>query len=323
MRASSEFSIWPDVSIGKRFRESAESEFETFSTLSTCSLYSTLLGFSRAPSRTVAAGNAVQSPKQKTAGSTDTAIPQTCEDQTVSTTSPHSEEPAYRRIEGAIRRRIDAGQLKPGNMVPSERELARIHRVSLMTARHALTELARDGIVERRRGAGTFVSLPRVQFNKLLGYTEQTTSLGLTAHSRIVTSTVVSHESEIAARLGLAPTARIVRLERVRLAQNEPVALEVGYWSEDEFPDLLRGTIGGMSLFSALEHDCGVALAYADEEIDATDADQRMADLLRVGKSTSLLRIRQLIFSTTGKATVYVTGFYRSGRHTLRIRRFR
>jgi GntR family transcriptional regulator len=233
------------------------------------------------------------------------------------------EEPAYKRIQGAIRRRIDAGHLKPGNMVPSERELARTHQVSLMTARHALTELARDGIVERRRGAGTFVAPPRVQFNKLLGYNEQMASLGLTAHSRIVTSTVVSRESEIAARLGLAPTARIVRLERVRLAQNEPVALEAAYWSEDEFPDLLRSTLDGMSLFSALEHDCSVALAYADEEIDATDADQRMAELLRVGKGAPLLRIRQLIFSATGKATVFVTGFYRSGRHTLRIRRFR
>jgi GntR family transcriptional regulator len=237
--------------------------------------------------------------------------------------SRRSEEPAYKRIEGALRRQIDAGQLKPGNMVPSERELARMHRVSLMTARHALTELTRDGIVERRRGAGTFVAPPRVQFNKLLGYNEQMASLGLTARSVIVASTVVRNESEIAARLGLAPTAPIVRLERVRLAQNEPVALEVGYWSEEEFGDLLQSTLDGKSLFSALEHECGVALAYADEEIDATDADQRLADLLRVAKGTPLLRIRQLIFSTTGKATVYVTGFYRSGRHTLRIRRFR
>lgn len=241
----------------------------------------------------------------------------------MSTMSRRSEEPAYKKIQGAIRRRIDAGQLKPGNIVPSERQLARIYRVSLMTARHALTELARDGIVERRHGAGTFVAPPRVQFNKLLGYTEQMASLGLTANSRIVASTVANREPEIAARLGLAPTARIARLERVRLAQNEPVALEIGYWSEDEFPDLLRRTLDGMSLFSALERECGVSLAYADEEIDVTDADQRMADLLRVGKDTPLLRIRQLIFSTTGKATVYVTGFYRSGRHTLRIRRFR
>jgi GntR family transcriptional regulator len=241
----------------------------------------------------------------------------------VSTMPRHPAEPAYRRIQEAVRRKIVSGQLKPGNMVPSERELARIHRVSLMTARHALTELARNGIVERRHGAGTFVAPPRVQFNKLLGYTEQMASLGLTAQSRIVGSTVVTHEAEIAARLGLAPTARIVRLERVRLAHSEAAALEVAYWSQDEFPDLLRRTLEGMSLFVALERDCGIALVYADEEIDVTDADQRVAGLLQIGRSTPLLRIRQLIFSTTGKATVYVTGFYRSGRHTLRIRRFR
>ncbi|MGC2637441.1 MAG: GntR family transcriptional regulator [Acidobacteriaceae bacterium] len=241
----------------------------------------------------------------------------------MSTLPRHTDEPAYRRIQEAIRLKITNGQLKPGNMVPSERELARMHRVSLMTARHALTELARNGIVERRHGAGTFVSPPRVQFNKLLGYTEQMASLGLTAQSRIVASTIVTHESEIAARLGLPPTARIVRLERLRLAQNEAAALEVAYWSEKEFSDLLRKTLDGMSLFFALERDCGVALAYADEEIDVTDADPHMAGLLRIGRNTPLLRIRQLIFSTTGQATVYVTGFYRSGRHTLRIRRFR
>ncbi len=234
-----------------------------------------------------------------------------------------SDEPAYRKIQNAIRRRIDSGQLKPGNVVPSERELARVHNVSLMTARHALTELARDGIVERRHGAGTFVAPPKVHFNKLLGYTEQMASLGLTAHSRIVSSSIVNREQEIAARLGLAPTARLGRLERVRLAADEPVALEVCYWSADEYPSLMNAPLDRVSLFSVLERECGVRLAYADEEIDATDADQRMADLLILPKGTPLLRMRQLIFSATGRATVYVTGFYRSGRHTLRIRRFR
>ena len=62
--------------------------------------------------------------------------------------------PAYKRIQGIILKRIESGQLKPGDEVSSERELARIHRVSLMTARHALAELEREGMVERRRGAG-------------------------------------------------------------------------------------------------------------------------------------------------------------------------
>lgn len=249
------------------------------------------------------------------------SAPERC--QVSGTMANRNEEPAYKRIQGAIRRRIDSGQLKPGNLVPSERELARLHRVSLMTARHALTELARDGIVERRHGAGTFVAPPKVQFNKLLGYTEQMASLGLTAHSRIVSSSVVNREHEIAARLGLAPTSRLGRLERVRLAADEPVALEVCYWSADEFPELQDAPLDRTSLFSVLERECGLSMAYADEEIDATDADQRMADLLHIHRGAPLLRMRQLIFSSTGKATVYVTGFYRSGRHTLRIRRFR
>src|SRR6202044_3477604 len=113
--------------------------------------------------------------------------------------------PAYKRIQGTILKRLESGQLKPGNAVPSERELARIHSVSLMTARHALTELARDGLVERRHGSGTFVAPPKVHFNKLLGYTEQMASRGLTAHSPIVSSSIVNREHEIAARLGLPP----------------------------------------------------------------------------------------------------------------------
>ncbi|HTW61370.1 MAG TPA: GntR family transcriptional regulator [Terracidiphilus sp.] len=232
-------------------------------------------------------------------------------------------EPIYRQIQNALRRRIDSGQLKPGYPVPSERELARLHKVSLMTARHALSEMARDGIVERRHGAGTFVAPPRVQFNKLLGYTEQMASLGLTANSRVVTCGIVTREHEIAARLGMAPTARLGKVERVRLAGDEPVALETCYWSADEYPNLVDAPLERVSLFGLMEREFGVGLAYSDEEIDATDADVRLADILAITRGSPLLRIRQLIFSTKSRATVYVVGFYRSGRHTLRVRRFR
>jgi GntR family transcriptional regulator len=233
------------------------------------------------------------------------------------------DEPAYKRIQSAIRQRIDSGELKPGDVVDSERELARIHSVSLMTARHALADLAQEGIVERRHGAGTFVAPPQIHFNKLLSYTEQMASLGLTTHSRIVSSAVVTREHEIAARLGLSPTCRLIKIERVRSAGDEPVALEVCYLSAEEYATILDMPLERTSLFGALERECGVELAYADEEIDATHADHRIARLLNIPSGSPLLRIRQLIFSTKGRATVYVTGLYRSGRHTLRIRRFR
>jgi GntR family transcriptional regulator len=232
-------------------------------------------------------------------------------------------EPAYKKIKNAIRQRIESGRLQPGDPIPSERDLAKIHHVSLMTARHAVIELTRDGVVERRRGAGTFVAPPQVHFNKLLAYTEQMASVGLAAHSRTISRAVVSGEHEVAARLGVPSGSRLARLERVRLAGSEPVALEICYWPADEFRPLLDAPLDHSSLFASLESKCGVQLAYADEEIDVTTADSNMADLLSIPRGAPLLRIRQVIFSTTGKATLYVTGFYRSGRHTLRIRRFR
>src|SRR6478752_3884502 len=91
--------------------------------------------------------------------------------------------PAYKRIQSVIWKRIETGQLKPGDVVDSERELARIHGVSLMTARHALTSLEREGMVVRKRGAGTFVAPPKIHFNKLMSYTEQMASRGLIAGS--------------------------------------------------------------------------------------------------------------------------------------------
>jgi len=238
-------------------------------------------------------------------------------------TQSRKDEPAYKRIQSAIRQRIEAGELKPGDVVDSERELARIHGVSLMTARHALADLAQEGIVDRRHGAGTFVAPPQIHFNKLLSYTEQMASLGLAIHSKILFSGIVTREPEIAARFGLSPTSRLIKIERVRSAGDEPVALEVCYLPADEFSALVDVPLDRTSLFGALERECGVELAYADEEIDATHSDHRISRLLSIPGNSPLLRIRQLIFSTKGRATVYVTGLYRSGRHTLRIRRFR
>src|SRR5271168_1066002 len=110
--------------------------------------------------------------------------------------------PVYKRIQNAIRKRIEAAELNPGDVVASERELAKTHKVSLMTARHALTSLEREGIVERRRGAGTFVAAPKIHFNRLMSYTEQMASRGLIACSHLLSVKLIERESEIAARLG-------------------------------------------------------------------------------------------------------------------------
>jgi GntR family transcriptional regulator len=231
--------------------------------------------------------------------------------------------PVYKKIQNAIRKQIDDSKLHPGDAVASERELSRIHKVSLMTARHALAGLEREGVVERRRGAGTFVASPRIHFNKLMSYSEQMSSRGLAPRSRILAAKVITHDAEVAARLGLPATSQLVKIERLRQTGEDPFALETCYLPADDYAGLVNVSLGRVSLFATLERDYGIELAYADEEVDATAADAHIADLLGVAWGSSVMRIRQVIYSSKGKAIIYGVGFYRSERHTLFIRRFR
>jgi GntR family transcriptional regulator len=156
-----------------------------------------------------------------------------------------------------------------------------------------------------------------------MSYTEQMASRSLTAGSKILFSKIIYDEQEIAARLALPTNTGIIKLERLRHSSEEPFALETCYFSSEEFPNLLSLPLNRESLFKVLEREYQVELGYADEEIDATAADTRTAELLSVSRGEPLMRIRQLIYSTKGKAITYVLGFYRSDRHKLLIRRFR
>ena len=231
--------------------------------------------------------------------------------------------PAYQRIQKVIRLRIELGELKPGATVDSERELAKRHKVSLMTARHALAELQREGLVERHPGAGTFVAPPKIHFNKLTSFTENMASRSLSAQSLVLSTAVVDGDHDIAARLALPPGSHLLVIKRIRQAANEPFALETCYLSAEDFADVVNAPLEKLSLFALLEREHSLQLAHADEEIDATAADAKTAELLEIPKGAPLLRIRQIIYSTQGKAVLYVLGLYRSDRHTLRIRRFR
>jgi GntR family transcriptional regulator len=231
--------------------------------------------------------------------------------------------PAYKQIQTSIIKRLEAGQLKPGDLVESERELSKIHGVSLMTARHALAGLERQGKVLRRRGAGTFVAPPKIHFNKLMSYAEQMSARGLNISSKLLSLNVIDTAPELAARLALPAASRLIKLERLRLGGEEPFAIETCYLSADDFGGLIRAPLDRASLFSILELDYGLQIAHADEEVDATTADAHTARLLGMPQGSALLRIRQQIFSTQGKIVIYVLGLYRSDRHIVLIRRFR
>jgi GntR family transcriptional regulator len=231
--------------------------------------------------------------------------------------------PAPEGIQAAILKCMDSRQLKAGDLVDSERELAKIHRVSLMTPRHALAGLERERTVGRCRGAGTFVAAPKIHFNKLISFSEQMADRGLVARSRVLSISPIGNEQEVAARLALPAGSRLIRIERLGLGAEEPFALETCYLSGEKFGALVRVSLKRGSLSAFLDRGYAVSLAHAGAEIDATIADPQSARLMCVARHSPLLRIRQVIYCSKGKATAFVLGLYRSSRHTLLIRSYR
>jgi GntR family transcriptional regulator len=230
--------------------------------------------------------------------------------------------PAYRRIAAELTRRIDAGKLRQGDAVPSERELAAEFAVSLMTARHALQEMTADGLLSRRPNVGTFVAPPRIHFNKLTSFTEEMLGRGLAPQSRILTAVLTTREDEVCSRLSLPAGTELVCIERLRLSGKDPFSIESCYLPASRFGGILQQHLERKSLFSTLAGLYGVTLSYADEEIDATSADARTSRLLAVRLGSPILRIRQVLYGQA-EPIIYCAALYRSDRHSLLIRRFR
>jgi GntR family transcriptional regulator len=146
---------------------------------------------------------------------------------------------------------------------------------------------------------------------------------GLSVRTKVLSFNVVDNEHEAAARLALNAGTPVIRVERLRLGGEEPFALETCYLPAQQFSRLDSESLERGSLFSILQYDYGVEFSYSDEEIDATNPSPATARLLKLPRGLPLLRIRQVIYSTKSRPTIYVLGFYRSDRHRLLLRRYR
>src|ERR1700730_13034526 len=126
-----------------------------------------------------------------------------------------------------------------------------------------------------------------------MSYTEQMSGRSLSVSSKLLSLGLIDTEHEIAARLTLRATSRLMKVDRLRMGANEPFAIETCYLSADDFVGLAQAPLDRVSLFSILEQDYGLEIAHADEEIDATSADPHTAKLLGIPHGAPVLRIRQ------------------------------
>lgn len=227
--------------------------------------------------------------------------------------------PLFRQISDGVRRQIEAGDLKPGDAIPSEREYVEQLGVSRMTVRAALDELEREGLLVRQHGRSTVVAGTRIRKNALgfMSFTEDMRSRGLEASSRLLKLEAEAADAAVAAQLGLGVGERVIRIERVRLANAEPMALERCFLPHARFAGLLGEDLTRQSLYDVLERRFNCRPMLAEESIEAVLLDALEARQLDVARHSPALLARRITRDEQGQLIEAVQTLYRADRYRM------
>jgi GntR family transcriptional regulator len=227
--------------------------------------------------------------------------------------------PLYHQLKASILRDIDAGRWRPGEQLPTEDALMTRFRVSKITVRQALRDLAQLGYIRREQGRGTFVQGPPLEEGprELKSFTAEMRSHRLRASSRVLEQGLVPAPPEIADRLAIAADAPVFRLYRLRLADEEPMGVQTAYIPTALAPDIDRIPFADASLYEVLATRFSLYPASARETHQAVSVPDEIASLLRTPAGSPALMAERLTTLADGRPLEYVHSIMRGDRYRI------
>lgn len=233
----------------------------------------------------------------------------------MSVADDHAPEPKYYRLKQALVADLLA-TTPPGGLIPPERVLAGKFDTSRTTLRKALQELVGEGRLMRRQGSGTFVAPPKVaQRLQLTSYTEDMVAQGLQPTSRLLDVTTIKADTELAGLLAIRRGMRVTRIQRLRLGDGEPMAIETTHLPAARFPDVAEAIAEAGSLYGLLRERHGLELARAEETIETAVARPDEARLLGTEIGVPLLLLSRHSIDRDGEPFEWVRSVYRGDRY--------
>jgi len=222
--------------------------------------------------------------------------------------------PLYLQLKASLATRIADGLLQPGTPLPSERQLCEEFGVSRTTVREALRELSRQGLIRTVPGRGAFVATPQFDLTvrvSLAGFTGDIRREGMTPSSRLLgAGLVMSPSLAIIEAMGLEPGDELVRIERLRLVNNIPLALHTSYLNHHLCPQILQHNLAEESVFQLLRSEYGLRLTRAREQVYAALADEQEMELLNLAYPAAVLRAERTTFLDTGEVIEFALAIY-------------
>ena len=224
--------------------------------------------------------------------------------------------PLYHQVEEILYRWITE-HMKPGEILPSEKELCDIFQVSRSVIRQALGNLVNRGVIERQRGKGTIVARPKINeylMAKLIGFYADMKAQGLTPVTKLLSQEIIEADDILAYYLDLNVGDKVAKIERLRYIENEPILTVTTYIPYNLCPTILEEDLESNSLYEILKSKYNINLIWGERIIEAITAESRDAKLLKVKKGAPLLFLRSITYTENNVPVEYYEAKHRADR---------
>jgi GntR family transcriptional regulator len=221
--------------------------------------------------------------------------------------------PLYETVEATLAAGIADGSLPPETQLPPEEGLTERFKVSRTTVRKAIQNLIERGLVEVRRGKGTFVTQPKItqELTELTGFVEDMQALGRSPTARLLDKRIVAADEAVARQLALASGTLVFRLRRVRLADGVAMSFDETYLPRDIGEKVADNDLEAEPVFALLEEKYDTPLVEAEYKLEAAAADAVAAEALEVPTGSPIFLIERTSYTTGNRPVDYERLHYR------------
>ncbi|WP_395317886.1 GntR family transcriptional regulator [Fructilactobacillus frigidiflavus] len=219
--------------------------------------------------------------------------------------------PVYIQIHNDLKQKIEAGSWQVGTRIPSERKLAETYHVSRMTLRQAVQTLIDEGLLRRAIGSGTFVTNQKVQehMSGISSFTETMEAVGKVPSSKTLSYKIIEPTFKESQALELKANERVLRMERLRFGDGEPICLETTTVSAELIKGMPQVDVTE-SFYRSLAEQKGIIPANAKQYISAILASPRIAEMLDIKAGDPILKLKQISYLKNQKPFEFVETQY-------------
>ena len=230
--------------------------------------------------------------------------------------------PLYHQVETSIRKDIANKLYLSGQSIPTELELQEKFSVSRETIRKAVTNLVNAGLVEKKKGVGTFVTYPKIvhRVGYIYGSYEEILARGMIPGTTFIEKKKIKPPEPMRQEMALEKGATVIKVKRLRLVNEEPVAILSSYLPSDLVPGLARVKFKSNSLYHTLERIYHLTLSEGDEIIEAGSIRGQDADWLQIKKGSPILVVKRLTYLDNSTVIEKLTALYRSDKFKYQVK---